>query len=89
MLIDTLRFFDPEFESANTIAVNRLKHIRKAMDQFGFSTLLIHHPKKDDEARPRTPLNEVTHPVMAWMQCLSGAQALTTDGRATRDRPRS
>lgn len=77
LLVDTLRFLDPQAERENTTAASRLlwfKHFAK----YNTAVAYFHHMRKEstreDEARPF--LGDPNVRVMDWMRYAAGAGAL-------------
>lgn len=75
IIIDPLRMFRPEAEAKNTDAATMIRHLRKLVNKFNCSILLIHHPRKisGDADIQRFKLD--TNPT-EWMANACGAASL-------------
>jgi len=76
IVIDTLRYMDPKAETESHAAALRMTWM-KQLGKYGATTIFLHHLRKDNEEAPRAPLEDLSTPVLTWMQNVSGSLALT------------
>ena len=73
IVIDPLRLYDPDAESKNKHAVEMIRRLRTLIRTTRATILLVHHPRKQNDAQIHTSLDQDPH---GFMEEASGASAL-------------